>query len=953
MRPILSAIATACVFLLLSRPSRAQKFYPDDPLRAEPAPVPTAGVQTRALSEILELVSNTLGKTGERHPTNGVIPADGVNTLGEVLDGPWYVNRHGVRQMTEEELVRGPGNDNPPSRESRWDVLTVKPGGVRPGILIADATKDLYLLRFDPLGSLEMSTGAEMVASRFFYALGYHVPENYIVYFERDQLVASQYGEGISSAGKLRPLVEEDIDNFLHRVARDPGKGFRAVATRVPRRWRGLLGPFQVYGTRSDDPNDIVPHEHRRDLRGLFVFCAWLNHSNMRALNTLDVLLEEDQIPQIRHYLVDFFSSLGSGSDGPKSARDGREPLYDGGLALKHLAGFGVYAPGWMRASYPGRPSVGHLDYETFDPESWVTNEELAPFANRLPDDTFWAAKKVMEFTDADVRILVGTGQYGDPQARDWIAQCLLERRNRIGQTYLRKVLPLDNLRVEKGEIAFDDLAVNYGFIPARSYSARWLSLDNELGRLTRLESNASLSLPAAMRQAAEGSWFAARIAAQDPKLEVTAYLRKKGDEFEVVGVERDWPGKAVASRKRDSDTGVTRYAELKPEQKKLFEPYAREHQEKTGRSSTPQQYYDSLPISERTSYEAVTHALLSTKLTDRDGAGLGTAFELVERLERIAGQYYGKSGDQQFRLFVHLRPAAVETLEKSREFRRDRENTVYHEGYPASFRQVGKEPTLQFSVTEDRARADIDVDYRSSKSPQALFNGHLTSANSDVRAGDNLERHNVRWGGLIGWWRQFFGNLPGGQQGPHDLLSSEKPETPTVLPPDRPRKAHIEEIQDAVQEFLTDWLVRRKYDEAIDFLSPQAYACLNLNDDRDEVVDAGTARKALQDIMSYATREMGDRKSLTAAVDAVRPWDPKRQVLAHPYDGDFTLLRMSAQEAAQYLCGRTGRSEGPSDAAYYGVLIRIKKEGAAILGLLWTREDEEWRLVSYRVFEQ
>ena len=77
--------------------------------------------------------------------------------------------------------------------------------------------------------------------------------------------------------------------------------------------------------------------------------------------------------------------------------------------------------------------------------------------------------------------------------------------------------------------------------------------------------------------------------------------------------------------------------------------------------------------------------------------------------------------------------------------------------------------------------------------------------------------------------------------------------------------------------------------------------------DHRDEVVDAGTARKALQDIMSYATREMGDRKSLTAAADAVRPWDPKRQVLTHPYDGDLTLLRMSAQEAAQYLCGRTG----------------------------------------------
>ena len=70
----------------------------------------------------------------------------------------------------------------------------------------------------------------------------------------------------------------------------------------------------------------------------------------------------------------------------------------------------------------------------------------------------------------------------------------------------------------------------------------------------------------------------------------------------------------------------------------------------------------------------------------------------------------------------------------------------------------------MQVSVSEDGRRADIDVDYRSSKSPQALFNGHLTSSNSDVRAGDNHDRHNGRWGGLANWWQEIFGGQGTGQ---------------------------------------------------------------------------------------------------------------------------------------------------------------------------------------------
>ena len=173
----------------------------------------------------------------------------------------------------------------------------------------------------------------------------------------------------------------------------------------------------------------------------------------------------------------------------------------------------------------------------------------------------------------------------------------------------------------------------------------------------------------------------------------------------------------------------------------------------------------------------------------------LGLAIDRVEAVNRIAGQYDGLGGDQQFRIYVTLKPGTRELLEKSREFFVDHENTVYHVGFPHSYRQAGKEPNMQMSMSEDGLRADIDVDYRSSRSPQSLFNGHLTASNSDVRAGDNPKLHNARWSGLIMWWQDTFGKLQVVLPKPVDLANTDRAMgPPTPLPPDRPSGAAPEQ---------------------------------------------------------------------------------------------------------------------------------------------------------------
>ena len=456
-------------------------------------------------------------------------------------------------------------------------------------------------------------------------------------------------------------------------------------------------------------------------------------------------------------------------------------------------------------------------------------------------------------------------------------------------------------------------------------------------------------TLPDAVIQAGADSYHAARIEAEglDAEMNVTVYLRGGR---EVVGIDRGWPGKTLADPTADDDTGISRFSSLTPKQQALYEPYARTDAAARGRVMTPEEHFDSQTISERTTFDAVTHALQRSQLSDDEGNDLGTVFDIVAGLERLAGQ--GRGGDQQFRLYVELQPNAVETLERSTQFFEDHLNTVYHVGYPYSFRQEGNVPNMQVSVSEDGLRADIDVDYRSSKSPQALFKGHLTSANSDVRAGDNLDRHNGRWSGMVAWWRDVFGSLPGGQEGQHGLLAASTMEVPTPLPPDRPSGAPIEAPEDAVQEFLTDWLVRQDIDQAMAFVSERAYACVNIDDDvRSETLGPDGARRELASIMREATNVMGQRGSLTAAVDAVPPFDQETVLMPHAFEGEFVMARMSPEESAQYLCGQDGQQH--TTVSYHGVLFEFKQEGAAALGLLWAEETpDQWRLVSYQIFE-
>jgi hypothetical protein len=541
-----TTLSIGLLAVLATAPAGARRFYGDDPLDREPAPRDASKAVRRKISDYYDFFQQTFAPPGEPHLPGKPVPAQAVNTLGEPMDGAWYEKRHYYRPMTIEELVRGPGNESSPDTSGPWTVVKAKSEGVTPGFEFIDARKRRYVLKFDPLEYPEIATAPDVLVSKFFYALGYHVPENYIVHFTRDQLVLGKDVTLTDAKGKVRAMTDRDVTELLLRVPRGPDKRYRGGASLF---LSGKpLGPYKYHRTRRDDPNDTVRHEHRRELRGLSVFCAWMAHDDSRSINSLDMLVDgEGGSKYIRHYLIDFGSTLGSASYGPNSPRSGFEYVFEWGPAIRQFATLGFWVPDWAKAKYPGIKSVGRFESKKFDAAAWVAEYPNPAFTNRLPDDAFWAAKQVMAFTGEQIRAIVKTGQYSDPEAEEWIVRALIERRDKIGRAFLSEVLPLDRFEIRGGELAFDDLGAKHGLAPApgyrlesqqtpRGYRVQWAEFDNESERKTSIEGATSLKVPSS-----RADHLACEIAGSDNRKNVTVYVRQQGGERRVVGVDRSW----------------------------------------------------------------------------------------------------------------------------------------------------------------------------------------------------------------------------------------------------------------------------------------------------------------------------------------------------------------------------------------------------------------------------
>ncbi|PIR16928.1 MAG: hypothetical protein COV46_06395 [Deltaproteobacteria bacterium CG11_big_fil_rev_8_21_14_0_20_49_13] len=249
-------------------------------------------------------------------------------------------------------------------------------------------------------------------------AAGYNVTENYVIEFD----------SGILDKGVV------------------PEGRYRALAVRIPKGTQ--LGYFEYQGKRKDDPNDLIPHEHRRELRGLRIFSAFLNNKSVSVKNNLDIYDNE----YVTHYLSNLsapFANMRSEFLSGSAKTQGH--------TVDSLFSFGFYNPYWTSADSQVKEYKGVLSSEKFRPEKWKANDQNLAFKFMTNRDAFWATGIIQKLSDSDIGEMVKMAGYKSQKVADRVAEELIIRRDKIVAYWFKKLNPLFNFNLN-GVITFDDL---------------------------------------------------------------------------------------------------------------------------------------------------------------------------------------------------------------------------------------------------------------------------------------------------------------------------------------------------------------------------------------------------------------------------------------------------------------------------------------------------------------
>lgn len=400
-----------------------------------------------------------------------------VNAFDEVPNSSWYTNRISRREMTPDEVATGACADLNDDLPLPWTITAGKPDGSNPGFFIEDGEGTRYLLKTDGELQPERPTGSDVIGASLYHVAGYFAPCNRVVTITRDKLQLADDAQVKLTSGHEEKMTQKHVEQVLAK-ATPLGEGrFRAsVSQFIDGR---PISPWIYEGTRSDDPNDVIPHAMRRELRGMYVLAAWTDHIDSRQENTLAAWIETGpgEAGYVRHYMIDFGDTLGILFEWDDLAkRFGHSGYFDVPDMALDYATLGLLDRPWHHARLGKAGKIlGYYDARRFVPDAWTPGYPNPAFQRHTERDAAWMARIIARIDEADVAALVRRGRWTDPIVTSELERIMIERRRLILERYLSRLSPMTWPEVGEGRLCAQDLAVRTGIRPAsmRRYRAR------------------------------------------------------------------------------------------------------------------------------------------------------------------------------------------------------------------------------------------------------------------------------------------------------------------------------------------------------------------------------------------------------------------------------------------------------------------------------------------------
>ncbi|MBN1844863.1 MAG: hypothetical protein JW810_04210 [Sedimentisphaerales bacterium] len=316
------------------------------------------------------------------------VPAKNLTADGRVPDSSFFVIRP-IRDVPPTVLARGPNQGPDPA--GPWKIIKRKKRGVSRGFIGSDGQGRTYLVKLDNRAYPQLASGAEVIAAKIYWALGYNVPPTYVV--------------TISGTGDSR------FD------------GRRALASRLVA--GKVMGNFKFNWVRD-----------RREFRALRLAAAWLNDTDRADQNLLAALDEGRYL----FYLVDFNGSLGSYRHGiAKEPWIGCRYAWDVErqlTGLLRLVTLGlIQEAGCRHSEILASPTLGYLP-GGFDPARWRPETPNPAFDRMTRRDAAWMADRIAAFSAEQIETIVAEARLDDPADARRLVEVLRGRQRAIVQRY-------------------------------------------------------------------------------------------------------------------------------------------------------------------------------------------------------------------------------------------------------------------------------------------------------------------------------------------------------------------------------------------------------------------------------------------------------------------------------------------------------------------------------------